>query len=103
MSERGSFITEYIYCIKCFNEVKKILLANDKYLCSRIIPSWVREGEELPIIAGKIGGLYSGEEIDVFEEEYRKEIAKVICHPMRVALLAEKGERIFKIYPTKNE
>jgi hypothetical protein len=26
MSERGSFVTEYIYCDKCFHVVKKVLL-----------------------------------------------------------------------------
>lgn len=58
MSERGSFITEYIYCDKCFEACKQILLGNTKWLNSLQI-------HELPIIAGKIGGLYCGEEFFV--------------------------------------
>lgn len=107
MSERGSFVTEYIYCDKCFAALKKLLVSNDKYLCSRTISSWhskpfmflFNKKEELPIIAGKVGGLYSGEELNTFEFELNPKIAKVICHPVRIAVLAESGEQIFHILP----
>ena len=101
MSERGSFTTEYIYCKDCFEAVRKILEKDDKYLKGVQIPMWSgnETGEELPIIAGKIGGLHSGEELETFEFELNQEIAKVICHPVRIAVLAESGERIFTIEP----
>ena len=62
MSERGSFVTEYIYCDRCFNACKEVLCKNEKYLKGIVIPSWKNENENLPIIAGKIGGMYANEE-----------------------------------------
>ena len=97
MSERGSFVTEYIYCNECFEAAKKILLGREKYLCSAIIPSWC--DQTIPIIAGKVGGMYRGEEIDTFKKEYIPELEKIICHPMRIAILAEIGQEIITIEP----
>ena len=99
MSERGSFVTEYIHCSKCLSSAKAVLLGNDKYLCSTTIPTWDGTGAELPIIAGKIGGLYAGEELDTFDIYLADELSKVLCHPLRVAVLAEQGGRIFTVNP----
>lgn len=99
MSERGSFVTEYCDCAKCFDAAKAVLLKNDKYFCSIVIPMWCGNVGELPIIAGKIGGLYSGEELHMFESEILPELERVICHPMRIAVLAENGEKIFTVAP----
>jgi hypothetical protein len=93
MSERGSFITEYIYCDKCFDVVKKVLLSRDKFLCSTVIPSWCEQ--HLPIVAGKIGGLYAGEELVDMEMKFIPAMEENICHDVRIAVLAESGERIF--------
>jgi hypothetical protein len=93
MSERGSFVTEYIYCDKCFHEVKKVLFSRDKFLCSTVIPSWCKQ--RLPIVAGKIGGLYAGEELVDMEMKFIPAIEENICHDVRIAVLAESGERIF--------
>ena len=98
MSERGSFVTEYIYCDKCFDAVKKVLCGKDKFLCSTIIPSWC--DQRLPIIAGKIGGAYTGEELVDMEMKYIPAIEKTICHNIRIAVLAESGERIFVAHPS---
>lgn len=99
MSERGSFVTEYIYCKKCFEVAKSVLLGNEKYLCSTTIPHWnsEKEGKELPIIAGKIGGLYDQEEIDTFEFEFIPKLKEKLCHSLRIAVLAEIGEKVFII------
>ncbi len=101
MSERGSFVTQYINCDKCFCAAKGILLHQEKYLCSVAIPHWnaANEGPELPIIAGKVGGLYRGEELDTFEDDLVLQLESVLCHPMRIAVLAECGERIFTASP----
>lgn len=101
MSERGSFITEYIYCDQCFREVKKVLLGKHKHLCSTIIPSWCKQ--RLPIVAGKIGGLYAGQELVDMETEYVPAMEKKICHDVRIAVLAESGERIFVARAAKNQ
>jgi len=99
MSERGSFVTEYIYCGKCLEVAKSVLLKNEKYLRGIVVPMWGENPGELPIIAGKIGGMYSGEELDIFEVEIAPALADVLCHPMRIAVLAEIGEQIFTVTP----
>jgi hypothetical protein len=101
MSERGSFVTEYVYCGKCFEAVKKVLLLREKHLCSVVVPHWnaEREGPEMPIIAGKVGGFGAGDELLTFELGFNEELAKVLCHPMRIAVLAESGERVFTVTP----
>jgi hypothetical protein len=100
MSERGSFVTEYIYCSKCLEAAKRVLIGREKYLCSIELPSWIND-ETLPIIAGKIGGMSRGEELVEFECEIGAELEASICHPLRVAVLAEVGERIFTFEPAE--
>ena len=101
MSERGSFVTQYVYCDKCFEAAKSVLLFREKYLCGVVVPHWnpEREGLELPIIAGKVGGLHVGEELHTFEHELVPALGAVLCHPMRIAVLAEGGERVFTVTP----
>lgn len=103
MSERGSFVTEYIYCDKCLEAACNVLTGDEKYLMSTQVPHWNKGDKPLPIISGKIGGLYPGEEIDTFENEFVPKLEGSICHPLRVAVLAEKGERIFVVTPTTKE
>ncbi|MFH2044394.1 MAG: hypothetical protein ABIK92_04530 [Pseudomonadota bacterium] len=98
MSERGSFVTDYIYCDKCFIEAKKLLLHQIKELCSIVIPSW-QPGKELPIIAGKVGGLSPSDQIIMFEVDLIPELEKVICHPIRIVLLGEYFEKTYHICP----
>ena len=88
MSDRGSFVTQFIYCPKCAEAALKVL--------SECETATVHDGA---IIAGHISGLYSGEEIDLMEFDILWKMEKVICHPVRVAVLAEKGERIFNVEP----
>lgn len=99
MSERGSFCTEYVYCPVCLSAAKFVLLSRGKYLCSTVLLSWDGEGKYLPIIAGKIGGLYSGEEIDTFRDELIPQLEGLICHPLRIAVLAESGQEILTANP----
>lgn len=100
MSERGSFVTEYLHCDECLAAVKAVLLGKDKFLCSTVLPGWWGEGAELPILAGKIGGLYAGEELSDFENDFVPKLEKTCCHPVRIAVLCESfGERIFTVNP----
>lgn len=94
MSERGTWVTEHIYCAECVVRFQQWLddthCGNDgsKYW------SYVKNGEWS--FAGKISGLYSGEEIhdwDGFEEDLKK----LLCHPMRIAVLAGEDEKIYNI------
>lgn len=103
MSERSSFTTEYIDCEKCLAAVSPILLKSEKYLCSSLVPSWIK-GQTLPIIAGKIGASYPGEEFSIFESSFIPALETAICHPLRIAVLAESGaSEIFAIVPLRNQ
>lgn len=99
MSDRGSFITEYIYCDDCFRAAKSVLIGNGKHLHSTTIPHWAFDGKENPIIAGRIGGLFAGEELQTMECELIPKLERLICHKIRIAVLAEEGERIFTAIP----
>ena len=90
MSERGSFVTEFIYCPDCLAVCLDVLIGNDKGLQSVQIPSWI-EGQMLPIIAGKIGGLGSGDELFTMQYEIGPILEHRICHSLRVAVLADNG------------
>ena len=95
MSERGSFVTQYCYCEKCFEGLKKILVSTDKYLCSTVPPSWCNQ--EIPVIGGKIGGLYDGEEIHQFDVNMRERIENALCkgHTITIAVMADGGQNEF--------
>ena len=107
MSERGSFVTEYIYCKACFDAAWNVLNGHDKYLMATRVPAWgepaIGIGGEastvLPIIAGKIGGLYAGEELVEMETEYLPKIAERLCpgHDIRVAVLADVGSAMYRV------
>lgn len=99
MSERGSFVTEYINCEKCFSIVREVLVRDEKFLKGVVIPSW-QEGQYLPIIAGKIGGLGCNDEFVVMEFELAPKFEDCLCHPVRIAVLADSGDgRFFRFGP----
>lgn len=104
MSQRGSFVTEYIDCGHCLEVAKEVLIDNHKYLNSIQHRMWGVNDNPLsplmlPIISGKLGGMYAGEEMDNFERELIPLLEKRICHPLRIAVLAEVGEKIFTVTP----
>jgi hypothetical protein len=101
MSERGSFVTEYIYCDKCLEEAKKVLLDRHKYLCSEQVSA--QDGSLFPVIAGKVGGSWSGCEVFEFENDWVPMLEKKLCCPMRIAVLGESGEQIFNVVPSNEE
>ena len=117
MSERGSFVTEYIYCDKCFNVCKEVLCKNHKYLKGVVIPTWenkptlkeqffhflrtkqfIKQERFLPIIAGKIAGSYENEECHEMEFNLIPEIQEKMCenHKIRISVLAEQGSAIYE-------
>lgn len=89
MSERGSFVTEYVYCPECFDVLCEVLCQNDKYIKGVVIPSW-QPNRNLPIIAGKIGDLAPGGELVAFGQ-IGFILGPRLCHPVRIAVLAEDG------------
>lgn len=90
MSERGSFVTEYVYCPECFDVLCERLCQNSKYLKGVVIPSWI-PGMNLPIIAGKIGDLAPGGEVRTMEEVLSG-VNHELCHEVRIAVLCENGQ-----------
>lgn len=96
MSERGSFVTEYIYCSKCLEAAKLALLAKDKYLCSQQIHTWEEVGDYLPIIAGKLGGLYAGEEVKTLKDALKQSKAKP-CHDVKIAVICDGLPQVFTV------
>lgn len=93
MSERGSFASEYIYCAKCY---KNLVAFFDKFREEKYFDAFF--SDKYPIIAGKIGGLYAGEELHSFDDAARA-IEKVICHSVRFFVFAEQGEKKYLIGP----
>lgn len=77
MSERGSFVSEYVGCTKCADAVRKAVADhvpfNGKFLTAQMIESdggVSINGEtrsSFPIVAGKVGGSYSLD-IETLEE-----------------------------------
>jgi len=96
MSERGSFVTEYIYCQKCLEAAKLALLDNEKYLCSQQIKTWEEVGDYLPIIAGKLGGLYTGEEVKTLIDTLKQSNQKP-CHDVRIAVICDGIPKVFTV------
>ena len=99
MSERGSFVTEYIYCDKCLDAAWRILKGDSKYFKSFLVPGFGYMPSDFPIIAGKIGGFYPGEELHTFEFEIIPKLEAVLCHPLRIAVIGEapNAHKIFEI------
>ena len=95
MSQRGSWVTEYVYCPKCVAALDAYFKASPqgKYLSAYRIPSWDNsQAEPMPIWAGKVGGLYLGEEAHAFEFEVVPELEKVVGCKLRIAVLPESLE-----------
>lgn len=113
MSDRGSFCTEYIYCPKCFNAVKNVILKDqgDCFYCkirnqrndfTHYSIKSVFDTKNIQIVCGFISSTASGFEILAFKESIIPELKKVICHEVRIVVIAENGERIFSIKPKGN-
>lgn len=96
MSERGSFVTEFIYCEKCFNAVSNFFKTQPQCFPTQIFSR--------NIIAGYISDLMPGGEILVMEDEFKDKIEKLICHKIRIAVLAENYcESIILMHPKESE
>jgi hypothetical protein len=87
MSERGSFVTGYLFCKQCEQILFEALCTEpDKFLCAARVPAWPESGMTvLPIIAGKVGGLYT-----VDDSELMNRLQHVsVCHEVHFAVLLD--------------
>ena len=93
MSERGSFVTEFIYCKRCFEACKDVLCKKEKHLWAMPL---IGAFSEQPMISGRIGDTYPGGELVRMEFELIPLLESRLCHQVRIAVLADNGEsRVF--------
>ena len=107
MSDRGSFVTEYIYCSDCLAVALEVLCRGEKYWDGGPVECTTgMNGEKpYPIVAGKVGcGGGWAEEVYVLEDELMPEMAKRICHSIRIAIIPETegAEKIVTVYPVQS-
>ena len=98
MSERGSFCTEYIYCIDCFKAVKQVLTGNEKGLKTVVIPNWNGSEYDLPIIAGKLGGGSIGDEFIQMEHNYIPRIQELMKDDCKIRICVHSDSNGSIIY-----
>ena len=80
-----------------------MLCGSDKHLRGICIPLPNDVLGEQPIIAGRIGGLSSGEEFITMEFELIPLLEARLCHVVRIAVLADNGEsRLFTVGHTES-
>lgn len=102
MSDRGAFTTEFIYCQKCFEAVRNVLLNIEQahWISVNVLQ---REGKDAPIIAGYISSHHTSGELHYIEFDIIPELEEVICHTVRIAVLAEVGAEIFTAFPIEDK
>lgn len=84
MSDRGSFVSEYVYCDKCFKSICDYF--NNEY-SEPIITVPGRN-----IIAGGLRDLGGNWAAIEFEHQIIEELSKIVCHSVKFALLPEDRE-----------
>ena len=97
MSERSSFVTQYIYCQECFAAATEVLSELDKFHCAGpLAQQW--NNEQLPIIAGKWGDLDPDAELHEFFK-LMKHLSTKICgnHSLRIVLIQEDKRQPFNV------
>ena len=99
MSERGTFITEFIYCEDCLKKSEDIFF-NTPELFSDIYPITIGHY----VIAGQIHGSWFGEEFWIFESKIIPLLQKTLCHNVRIAVISDSsGEKIFNVFEEEIE
>lgn len=92
MSERGSFVTQYMYCRKCREKLEKVLCTGHKYLNGKAIC-------DNTMIAGKLGGCGPYDDTVMFQYQLFNK-GNAPCHPVKIALIPDSvNPRILVIKP----
>lgn len=82
MSERGSFVTEYIYCKECLKVIE------DAFLPIKEKHFYAYRLDSCPIIAGRLGALGSGGEFEVIQN-VQELVRDKLCHSVRMSILCD--------------
>lgn len=87
MPQRGTFVTDYIYCGRCRDAVAEVLQVDSD-------SGWFygRALDPDHIIAGLIKGDSPGDEVAMMKSRHAPVLAAAICHPLRLAVLGENGD-----------
>jgi hypothetical protein len=88
MSERGSFVTEFIYCEHCLHGAKQVLAVDTRQLVGHVLPN-------MPIIAGRVRSIYPEGELDYMAQEIIPQLESVLCHKIRIVVI---GETLYEIW-----
>lgn len=94
MSERGTFISEFVYCKHCLDSVA-LAICGHEFIDSSIS----QNANGLGFISGRISGMAPGSELLTFELDIIPKIEGEICKPVRIAVLAESCSKIYNIQP----
>lgn len=86
MSDHGAYVTEYLHCSVCYDRLMVHLSARLTTRPCEVVPGH--------LLSGTISGLYAREEIHQMVSILEDFPA---CHPVRVAIVAERGEAIVTI------
>lgn len=97
MSERGTWLSSRIYCEKCRKGFTRFLDSSGAHFPP--YRHWSGMQFAPGAFCGEIGGLYAGEELHDWEYELLEALGKEICHPIRIAVLADEGQRIYEVRP----
>jgi hypothetical protein len=90
MSERGSIVTEFIYCSKCLEKVKTTLESSEDFQEVTLISN--------SIIAAKIHPQWPGGEFTILDILFDADNAP--CHDVRFAIHSDNGRSaILKLFP----
>jgi hypothetical protein len=98
MSERGTWMTDFIYCGDTVTALREYFQAercpDNKYFTVQEL----FEHQHCGAFCGRIGGMYPGEELHSMEGLI-PEIEQIIKTPIRICVFAEDGSQIFEIDP----
>lgn len=92
MSERGSFITQFVYCHDCREQMAILFkdMSKDGYFCPNPLGENYSDGFA-PIYGGQQYDSYGGGEIHNWEV-WRETIEGMMCHDLDVAVMSESPE-----------
>jgi hypothetical protein len=103
MSERGTFVTQYIYCPNCLEAVRNCFRKHEAGKWFHAIQINM-DLYPYPIFAGRISESWPGGEVFEFETEILPALEACICHPVRVVVMPENGDaRTFTANPSQEK
>lgn len=98
MSERGTWVSSRMYCKACIAGFTRFLDSSGAHFPP--YRHWSGMQFAPGAFVGEMGGLYAGQELHDWEA-LLPELQKQICHPLRIAVLADEGEKVYSLHPSR--